>query len=421
MTRPMPVPSTAVLRPKPLEGVNSRSCCSTGMPRPVSQTSRRTVAAPPAAGGGGPARRPTRPPGTLYFTALVSRLTSTWRRRIGRPRRGRFRFPAGKVNVHRAPLGGVTHQRHGLLQDGAHDHGGGGQLQPAGFRSARCRALVNEAEQVRPPFRMCSTLSRCATVSASSSRSWPNPRMALRGVLRLVAHARRNSLFARLARSASRRAASMAPAPGAGQWPPPARWPPLAGTPRPPSSRGDPVVVHGEQAEKSRSPLAGPSVRRATTTGHGGAEPPLARFGGRLKTGFGVKVRADDGPVVAQEVTGARVVAARAGDGLANHLRRPAEHGAVTHGAVLRVSLDDGAEGNFQRAGDQVRGFPQEGLQPVLAVQLQGPAAQVGHGGLLAGAVLDPALGPLALGGVAGDPDEPATRPAWSRRGVMAI
>ena len=76
-TRPMPVPSIFEFSaPRRLKGSNRRSSFSEVMPRPLSVDAHRAAFVVDL-----PSSRVTLPPMRLYLTALLSRLTSTWRMR----------------------------------------------------------------------------------------------------------------------------------------------------------------------------------------------------------------------------------------------------------------------------------------------------------------------------------------------------
>ena len=74
----MPLPSTLVFSaPSRSNGVKSNGRFSAAMPGPVSATDRRTR----LPSGESPRPSVTVPAGLLYFTALESKLSSTWRNR----------------------------------------------------------------------------------------------------------------------------------------------------------------------------------------------------------------------------------------------------------------------------------------------------------------------------------------------------
>ncbi len=76
---------------------------------------------------------------------------------------------------------------------------------PDSMRVMSSTSLIR-LSRCRPPLRIWRTLSACSASSSSSSSTWAKPRIALSGVRRSWLMRDRNSLFARLARSASSRA-----------------------------------------------------------------------------------------------------------------------------------------------------------------------------------------------------------------------
>ena len=83
---------------------------------------------------------------------------------------------------------------------------------PDSIRAMSNTSLI-KSRRCFPPLRICCTLSCCSGSRLSNSRSWLNPRMALRGVRNSWLIRERNSLlalFARWASSLARPAASSA-------------------------------------------------------------------------------------------------------------------------------------------------------------------------------------------------------------------
>ena len=214
-TRPMPVPSIfECSAPRRLNGSNSRSSFSGVMPMPSSAMRRAQRSSSTCQ------LTRTWPPGRLYLTALLSRLTSTWRRRT-RSARTKMSAPATSPRDPKPPsspeiqvltptlvASGTTIESASSTEERRSTDSSVTVIWPDSTLDRSSTSLTS-ASRCAPAFSMCWMRASCCSDggSAVSSRSsWEKPRTALSGVRSSWLMRDRNSVFARLDASSASRA-----------------------------------------------------------------------------------------------------------------------------------------------------------------------------------------------------------------------
>ena len=201
MTRPMPVPSSAVLScPRRLKGWKSSASFSGGNPAPVSLTLTRVRLS-----GLVLQSTTTAPPCRLYLIAFDSRLTRTCFSRVRSARTKEGVSNGGKVSaMARFSAIGSIMARHSDMTSASETGSSESDSFPDSI-AARSRISLMSCSRYHPACRIWSMLAFWAGVGGgeSESISWAKPRIALSGERSSWLMLERNSDLARLAFSAT--------------------------------------------------------------------------------------------------------------------------------------------------------------------------------------------------------------------------